>query len=138
MDWTIGSPQIKQDSVLLFFDPNNADYLELSVDARDRHTMISGSDYEQAIKQDNVDLVAQTPGATLIHATECAKYVIDGNIACSMTYTTRYTTGYTEEEMDIGFQTGKQEVLITITGSADIFDKYIPIVEQMLNSMKVS
>ena len=60
------------------------------------------------------------------------------NTACSMTYTTRYTTGYTEEEMDIGFQTGKQEVLITITGSADIFDKYIPIVEQMLNSMKVS
>jgi hypothetical protein len=119
------------------FDSNNTDDLELSVGASDRHTMISGSEYEQVIIQDNVDLLTQTPGATLIHATECAKYVIDGNMACSMTYTTT-KDGYIEEEMDIDFQTGKQEVFISITGSANTFDKYIPIVEQMLNSMKVS
>ena len=121
-DWTIYSPQIKQDSVIIFFDSNNADDLKLSVSARDRHMMISGSDYEQAVKRDNVNLLAQTPGVALIHPTECTKYIIDGKMACSMTYTTRITE-YTEEQMDIDFQSSKQEVLIIITGSADIFDK---------------
>lgn len=47
-------------------DSNNAEDLELSVGATDRHTMIPGTDWEQAIRQDNLDLVAQTPGATMI------------------------------------------------------------------------
>ena len=53
---------------VILFDSNNADDLQLSVGASDRHTMLSGIDYEQTIKQDNVDLVAQTPGATLVQA----------------------------------------------------------------------
>lgn len=114
-DWTIGSPQIKEDSVVILFDSNNADDLELSVGASDRHTTLSGSDWEQTIRQDNLDLVAQTPGATMIHPTVCTKYVIDSNAACSMTYTTT-NNGYTQEELDIDFQTDKQEILITITG----------------------
>lgn len=136
-DWTISPPKIEQESVVILFDSNNADDVELSVAASDRHTMLSGSDWEQTIRQDNLDLVAQTPGATMIHPTECAKYVIDCNAACSMTYNTT-NNGFTQEEMDIDFQTGKQEVFISMTGSPDIFDKYMPIIEQMLNSMKVS
>ena len=45
---------------------------------------------------------------------------------------------YTEEEMDIDFQTAKQDVLIAFSDDADNFHKYVPVVEQMLNSMKVS
>lgn len=136
-DWTIGSPDIKQDSVVILFDSNNADDVQLIVAASDRHTTISGADYEQVIKESNGDTVTLTPGARLIQSTDCTKYVIDGNKACSMIYTT--TTGtYTQEEMNIDFQTGKQGVLITLTSSPDNFRKYVPVVEQMLNSMKVS
>jgi len=38
--------------------------------------------------------------------------------------------------MDIDFQSAKQEVTMSLSGSA--FDKYLPIVNQMLSSMKVS
>ena len=67
--------------------------------------------------------------------------VIDGNKACSMIYTTTilyHGKYYTEEEMDIDFQTAEQDVLIAFSDDADNFHKYVPVVEQMLNSMKVS
>jgi hypothetical protein len=42
---------------------------------------------------------------------------------------------YTTKELDISFHTAKQEVFVSLQGSA--FDRYLPIAEQMLNSMKL-
>jgi hypothetical protein len=139
-DWTTQYIHIKQNSVGVSFDPKYAN-VTLIVEAFDRNTTISEADYEQAIKENNADTVAQLPGAKLIQATDCAKYVIDGNKVCSMIYTTTilyHGKYYTDEEMDIDFQTGNQVVSIAFTGDADIFHKYVPVVEQMINSMKVS
>ena len=139
-DWTIQYMHIKQDSVGISFDPNYAN-VTLIVEAFDRNTTTSEADYEQSIKENNADTVAQLPGAKLIQATDCTKYVIDGNKVCSMIYTTTipyHGIYYTGEEMDVDFQTDKQVVSIAFTGDADIFHKYLPVVEQMLNSMKVS
>jgi hypothetical protein len=43
---------------------------------------------------------------------------------------------YTNKELDIDFQTAKQEVLVSLSGST--FDKYLPLAQQMLKSMKAS
>jgi hypothetical protein len=133
-DWTLGSPTIKQDSVTISFDPKWDDIL-FSVVSADIHTTSSEGDYEQVIREDNAATVADTPGATLIQDTECTKYVIDGDKACSMIYSVTHQQ-YTQKEMDIDFQTTKQRVHVSLSGS--VFDKYLPVAQQMLNSMKVS
>jgi hypothetical protein len=48
-----------------------------------------------------------------------------------------YHHGMTDrKEMEVDFQTGKQSVSMSILGSD--FDKYLPIANQMLNSMKAA
>ena len=134
-EWTIGSPNIKQDSVAISFDPNNGDDISFIVSAGDRHSIISEDDYEQVIREENTATIADTPGATLVQGTDCTKYVIDGNKACSMIYTVT-SHQYTNKELDISFHSAKQEVLVSLSGST--FDKYQPVAQQMVNSMKVS
>jgi hypothetical protein len=84
-NWTIGSPHIKQDSVLVSFDPKWADVI-FSVGASDSHSTLSEADYQQVIREDNAATVADLPGAKMIQDTDCTKYFIDGNKACSMIY----------------------------------------------------
>jgi hypothetical protein len=133
-DWTTGSPTIKQDSLTNSFSPKNGDDILFIVTVSDRHAVVSESDYEQIIRDENTGTIADTPGATLLQATDCTKYVIDGNQACSMIYTVTENQ-YTTKELDISFHTAKQEVFVSLQGSA--FDRYLPIAEQMLNSMKL-
>jgi hypothetical protein len=133
MDWTKGSPTIKQDSVAISIDPNNGDDISIIVSAVDKHSYTSEDDFEQVIREENAATIADTPEA--IQGTDCTKYVIDGNKACSMIYTVTYHQ-YTNKELDISFHTAKQEVLVSLAGSA--FDKYLRVAQQMLNSMKVS
>ena len=134
-DWTVGSPLIKKDSVTVDFSPNNKDDIIFIVDSMDRHESASESVFEQVIREQNTDTVQSLPGATMIQDTECTKYTIDGNQACSMIYTVT-KDNYTQKEMDVDFHTGKQLVSITVQGSD--FDKYLPIANQMLNSMKAA
>ncbi len=134
-EWTIGSPTIKQDSVAVSFDPNNGDDISFIVTAGDKHSITSEADYEQITRDQNAATIADTPGATLIQGTDCTKYVIDGNKACSMIYAVTYHQ-YTNKELDISFHTAKQEVLVSLAGAT--FDKYLPVAQQMVNSMKVS
>ena len=86
-DWTTGSPTIKQDSLTNSFSPKNGDDILFIVTVSDRHAVVSESDYEQIIRDENTGTIADTPGATLLQATDCTKYVIDCNQACSMIYT---------------------------------------------------
>lgn len=130
--WTIGSPSIKQDSVTVDFSPNNKDDFLFIVAVMDRHGT-SETDFEQAVKEQNAYTVQSLPGQTLIQDTDCTKYVIDGNKACSMIYHHGMTD---RKEMEVDFLTGKQWVGMSILGSD--FDKYLPIANQMLNSMEVS
>jgi hypothetical protein len=99
----------------------------------DRHETASETDFEQVVKEQNADTVRSLPGATLIQDTDCTKYVIDGIKACSMIYHQGMTD---RKEMEVDFQTGKQSVSMSILGSD--FDKYLPIANQMLNSMKAA
>ena len=132
-DWTVGSPTIKQDSVVVDFSPNNKDDFLFIVVAIDRDETASETDFEQGVKEQNADTVRSLPGATLIQDTDCTKYVIDGNKACIMIYHHGMTD---RKEMEVDFQTGKQSVSMSILGSD--FDKYLPIANQMLNSMKAA
>jgi hypothetical protein len=134
-DWKVDSPLVKQDSVAVSFGPNNEDDFSVIVSAVDRHESSSQTDFEQVIREQNADTVGSLPGATLIQDTECTKYVIDGNQACSMMYTTTKDQ-YTTKELDVDFQTGKQQFGISFSGSD--FDKYMPIANQILSSMKAS
>jgi hypothetical protein len=136
-DWTIGSPHVKQESDTVSFSSNNGDNVLFIVTASDRHHgfLMPEASYEQIVREENAATIAHTPGATLIQDTECTEYVINGHKACSVVYTVT-NQQYTEKDMDISFHTAKQEVLISISGSA--FDKYLPASGQMLNSMKVS
>jgi hypothetical protein len=134
-DWKVGPPLVKQDSVAVSFDPNNEDDFSVILSAVDRHESSSQTDFEQVIREQNADTVRSLPGTTLIQDTECTKYVIDGNQACSMIYTETYQ-GYTTKELDVDFQTGKQQVGISFSGSD--FDKYLPIANQILSSMKAT
>jgi hypothetical protein len=61
--------------------------------------------------------------------------VIDGKKACSMIYT---VTGdqSTQKDLDVSFDTDKQYFLISVTGPANNFDKYLPIVSKMLDPIK--
>jgi hypothetical protein len=43
---------------------------------------------------------------------------------------------YTQKESEIDFVTEKQDVSISVRGSAEIFDKYLPIVQKMPDSIK--
>jgi hypothetical protein len=61
--------------------------------------------------------------------------VIDGQKACSMIYTVTKDQ-YTQKESEIDFVTEKQDVSISVRGSAEIFDKYLPIVQKMPDSIK--
>jgi hypothetical protein len=73
--------------------------------------------------------------ATLVQNTGCTKYTIDGHKACSVAYT---VTGaqFILKYMDTDYQTEKQDVRLTVSGSAGSFDRYLPIVEKMLYSTK--
>ena len=142
-DWTIGSPTIKQDSVAIDSEPNNGDDISFIVSTVDKHSYTSEYDWEQVVREEYAATISDSPGATLIQDTECATYVIDGNKACSMIYTSTYqytyklhTYTHTNKELDISFHTARPEVLVTFAGST--FDKYLPVAQQMLNSMKVS
>ena len=99
------------------------------------HHAFNGSSHFYGISGQNADTVRSLPGATLIQDTDCTKYVIDGKKACSVIYSVT-KDNYTQKEMDVDFQTGKQSVSISVQGSD--FDKYLPVADQMLNSMKVS
>jgi hypothetical protein len=134
-DWLVGYPSIKQDSVTVDFSPNNKDDILFIIASMDRRETASQTDFEQVIKEQNADTVRSLPGATLIQDTDCTKYVIDGKKACSVIYSVT-KDNYTQKEMDVDFQTGKQSVSISVQGSD--FDKYLPVADQMLNSMKVS
>jgi hypothetical protein len=134
-DWKIDPPTIKKDSIGISFDSNNKDPVTITMVAADRHTKASQSVFEQVIREQNTDTVTRLPGATLVQGTDCTKYTIDGHKACSVVYTV--TRGqYTEKDMDIDFETEKQGFSLTVSGSPDSFDKYIPIVEKMLYSLK--
>jgi hypothetical protein len=131
-DWKIGSPTIKKDSIAISFDSNN---IMIIMVAADSHVKVSQSDFEQIIRKQNRDTVTRLPGAVLVQDTDCSKYTIDGHKACAVMYTV--TSGqYTEEDMDIDFETEKQDFTLTVSGSPDNFDKYLPIVEKILFSLK--
>jgi hypothetical protein len=134
-DWSIGSPDIKEDSVTISFDSPNPDDNQFIMTAGDRHTKASEDVFEQVIREQNTYTISHLPGAALVQDTDCTKYVIDGQKTCSMIYTVTKDQ-YTEKELEIDFVTEKQDISISVTGSADIFDKYLPIVQKMLDSIK--
>jgi len=135
-DWNIDSPSIRQNSVAESFEPKNGDDFLLTIVARDRHSIVGQNEFEQIIRDENTALLSELPGATLIQDTDCTKYVIDGNKACSVIFSVTRNQ-YTQKEMDLDFQSAKQAVSISLTGSNQGF-QYLPIVNHMLNSMTVS
>jgi hypothetical protein len=134
-DWKIGSPTIKKDSVAISFDSNNDDLMTVTMVAADRHTHASQDTFEQVIREQNRDTVTGLTGATVVQPTDCTKYTIDGHKACSVVYTVD-TGQYKEKDMDIDFETEKQDFTLTVSGTADNFDKYLPIIEKMVYSIK--
>jgi len=130
-DWKIDSPTIKKDSLAIGFDSNNEDPITITMAAADRHTRASQDDFEQVIKEQNADTIRQLSGARLLENTDCTKYVIDHEKACSVVY-----SFHTQKDMDIDFVTEKQDFTISVSGSPDNFDKYLAVVEKMLYSIK--
>jgi hypothetical protein len=101
----------------------------------DSHAKASQADFEQVIREQNRDTITGLSGATLVQNTDCTKYTIDGHKAYSVVYTV--TSGQIVlKYMDIDYRTEKQDVTLTVSGSADNFDRYLPVVEKMLYSIK--
>jgi len=82
----ICSQDIKETSDYTSFYSNNADNMGFHIFASNGIGKPSDDKFEKIIRESNADAITDTSGAMLIQDTECTKYVIDGQKACSMMY----------------------------------------------------
>ena len=76
------------------------------------------------------------PGYSIFQGTECMKYKIDGQKACSYIVTTVGSPRGRLVIMHVNSFVNGQMYSFTFSGHGDTFDKDLPLVEQMLASFK--
>lgn len=76
------------------------------------------------------------PGYSIFQGTECVKYKIDGQKACSYIVTTVGSPGGRLVIMHVNSFVNGHMYSFTFSGHGDTFDKDLPLVEQMLASFK--
>ena len=73
----------------------------------------------------------------LIETWECEKYVISNEKTCSLVFTTGFSP-FEFAEMDVYTIDGTTSYTIVYKTIPDIFDKYLPTAEQIIQSIKFS